>query len=165
MFAETSQLNEVMANEGAWRRLNPALHCGQTKMKFKAMGPGSADLQLDIGIVNKCTLFCIREFVKAVNTWHGILALLSLIGNEHPLPLTQLPESCGHSLQQNTLGLVLVAPYDGCNVIQEVQLYPYWINQLKMYIVATGLTTSEGILVVLLNKCSFILRVLDFSKI
>ncbi|XP_034469744.1 uncharacterized protein LOC117778350 [Hippoglossus hippoglossus] len=86
--SETSQLNEVMANEGAWRRLNPTLHCGQTKMKFKAMGPGAADLQLDIG-------------------------------NEHPLPLTQLPESCGHSLQQSTLGLVLVAPYDGCNVIQE----------------------------------------------
>ncbi|XP_034468954.1 uncharacterized protein LOC117777946 [Hippoglossus hippoglossus] len=88
MFAETLQLNEVMANEGAWKRLNPALRCGQTKMKFKAMGPGAADLQLNIG-------------------------------NEHPLPLTQLPESCGHSLQQSTLGLVLVAPYDGCNVIQE----------------------------------------------
>ncbi|XP_062259491.1 uncharacterized protein LOC133967844 [Platichthys flesus] len=100
MFAETSQLNEVMPNEGAWRRLNPALHCGQTKMKFTAMGPGAADLQLDIG-------------------------------KEHPLPLTQLPESCGFSLQPNALGLVLVAPYDGCNVIQENGNYVVSMTWLK----------------------------------
>ncbi|XP_019960448.1 uncharacterized protein [Paralichthys olivaceus] len=88
MFAQTSQLNEVMANEGAWRRLNPALHCGQTQMNFTAMRLGAADLQLDIG-------------------------------KGDPLPLTQLSESCGYSMQQSAMGLVLVAPYDGCNMIQE----------------------------------------------
>lgn len=53
MFAQASQLKEVMANEAAWKRLNPTLHCGQTKMKFKAMGPGAVDLQLNIGIVTQ----------------------------------------------------------------------------------------------------------------
>jgi len=51
MFEQTSQLKDGMANEAAWRRLNLTLHCGRTKMKLKAMGPGAADLQLDKGIV------------------------------------------------------------------------------------------------------------------
>ncbi|XP_039998600.1 leucine-rich repeat extensin-like protein 2 isoform X2 [Xiphias gladius] len=85
---QTSQLKDAMANEAAWRRLNPTLHCGQTKMKLKAMGPGAANLQLDTG-------------------------------NARPLPLIRVPEACGYSRQQNALGLVLVVPYDGCNVIRE----------------------------------------------
>ncbi|KAG7229307.1 hypothetical protein INR49_012965 [Caranx melampygus] len=85
---QMSQLKDIMANEAAWRRLNATLHCGQTQMKLKAMGPGAADLQLNMG-------------------------------NARYLPLTQVPEICGYSLQQNALGLDLVAPYNGCNVIHE----------------------------------------------
>ncbi|XP_042353750.1 adhesive plaque matrix protein-like [Plectropomus leopardus] len=88
MFERTSQLEDNMANDTAWRRLNPSLHCGQSKMKLKAMGPGAADLKLDMG-------------------------------NARPLPLSQVPETCGYSMRQNALGLILVVPYDGCNVIQE----------------------------------------------
>ncbi|XP_040911549.1 adhesive plaque matrix protein-like [Toxotes jaculatrix] len=88
MFEQALQLKDVMAKEAAWRRLNPTLHCGQTKMKLKVMGPEAAALQLDMG-------------------------------NTHPLPLSQVPETCGYSVQQNALGLVLVVPYDGCNVMQE----------------------------------------------
>ena len=39
-----------MVDEAAWRRLNISLTCGQGKMKFKAMGPGASDFQLDMGI-------------------------------------------------------------------------------------------------------------------
>lgn len=46
-----SQLKDITANETAWRRLNATLYCGQTKMKLKAMGPGAADLYLDMGTV------------------------------------------------------------------------------------------------------------------
>lgn len=51
-----SQLKDITANEAAWRRLNATLHCGETKMKLKAMGPGAADLQLDMGIVTQPSL-------------------------------------------------------------------------------------------------------------
>ncbi|XP_018532225.1 uncharacterized protein LOC108883498 isoform X2 [Lates calcarifer] len=91
MSEQTSQLKEVLPNEAVWRHLNPTLHCGQTQMKLKAMGPGAADLQLDMGTAR-------------------------------PLPLIQVPKTCGYSMQQNTLGLVLVVPYDGCNVVQEDEL-------------------------------------------
>lgn len=50
MLGQTSQLET--AQEAAWRRLNPKLYCGQTNMKLKVMGPGAADLQLDMGISN-----------------------------------------------------------------------------------------------------------------
>lgn len=54
MSEQTSQLEDNMADEAAWRRLNPSLHCGQSKMKIKAMGPGAADLKLDMGNVTPC---------------------------------------------------------------------------------------------------------------
>ncbi|KAI9544783.1 hypothetical protein NQZ68_001661 [Dissostichus eleginoides] len=57
-------------------------------MKLKAMGPGAADFQLDMG-------------------------------NANSLHLIQVPKICGYTMRQNELGLVLVVPYDGCNVIIE----------------------------------------------
>ncbi|XP_034411247.1 tyrosine-protein phosphatase non-receptor type 23-like [Cyclopterus lumpus] len=40
-------------------------------------------------------------------------------GNASPMPLSQVPRSCGYGMQNNPLGLVLLVPYDGCNVAQE----------------------------------------------
>nr|XP_049602897.1 uncharacterized protein LOC125984761 isoform X2 [Syngnathus scovelli] len=40
------------------------------------------------------------------------------LGSGRSLPLNQLPESCGHLLNQNSLSLVFVVWYGGCNVIQ-----------------------------------------------
>ncbi|XP_040028287.2 uncharacterized protein LOC120816613 [Gasterosteus aculeatus] len=40
-------------------------------------------------------------------------------GNEPPIPLSQVPPSCGYGMQKNSLGLVLLVPYDGCNVVVE----------------------------------------------
>jgi len=41
-------------------------------------------------------------------------------GNGSPMPLNQVPRYCGYGMQKNPLGLVLLVPYDGCNVVQEV---------------------------------------------
>lgn len=36
--------------------------------------------------------------------------------------LSQVPSSCGYSMQRNSLALVMLVPYDGCNVVKEVGL-------------------------------------------
>lgn len=59
MLEQTSQLEDAMAKEAAWRRLKPYLHCGQNKMKLKAMGPRAADIQLDMGIVTQPNFYTI----------------------------------------------------------------------------------------------------------
>lgn len=48
MLEQSSQPEN--APEAAWKRLKPTLSCDQNKMKLKAMGPGAAYLQLDMGI-------------------------------------------------------------------------------------------------------------------
>ncbi|TDH05463.1 hypothetical protein EPR50_G00122660 [Perca flavescens] len=35
----------------------------------------------------------------------------------------QVPSTCGYSIQRNSLALVMLVPYDGCNVVQEVGSY------------------------------------------
>ncbi|XP_062413846.1 uncharacterized protein LOC119203208 [Pungitius pungitius] len=40
-------------------------------------------------------------------------------GNEPPIPLSQVPQSCGYGMQKNSLGLILLVPYDGCNMVVE----------------------------------------------
>ncbi|XP_028988417.1 uncharacterized protein LOC114844906 [Betta splendens] len=83
---------QLSPQEAAWRRLNPSLSCGATRMKLRAMGPGAANLQLDMGQVN---------------------------GVARSLPLIHVPRSCGYTMRQNALGLVLLVPYDGCGVTQQ----------------------------------------------
>ncbi|XP_049889193.1 uncharacterized protein LOC126382944 [Epinephelus moara] len=39
--------------------------------------------------------------------------------NAAPMPLSQVPSTCGYNMQRNPLGLVMLVPYDGCNMIQE----------------------------------------------
>lgn len=46
---------------------------------------------------------------------------------DNPLPLNQVPETCGYTTMKRNLGLVLNVSYDGCNVIQEK-----WNIALKM---------------------------------
>ncbi|KAK2822381.1 hypothetical protein Q5P01_022446 [Channa striata] len=36
-----------------------------------------------------------------------------------PMPLSQVPSTCGYSMQTDPLALVMIVPYDGCNVLQE----------------------------------------------
>ncbi|XP_035526006.1 leucine-rich repeat extensin-like protein 5 [Morone saxatilis] len=39
--------------------------------------------------------------------------------NAAPVPLSQVPSACGYSMQRNSLALVMLVPYDGCNMVQE----------------------------------------------
>ncbi|KAJ4920525.1 hypothetical protein JOQ06_022658, partial [Pogonophryne albipinna] len=41
-------------------------------------------------------------------------------GNAPPMPLSQVPSTCGNSMQRNSHALVMLVPYDGCNMVQEV---------------------------------------------
>ncbi|XP_060899716.1 uncharacterized protein LOC132978529 [Labrus mixtus] len=40
-------------------------------------------------------------------------------GKAHPMPLSQIPPTCGYTMQRNPLALVMLVPYDGCNMVQE----------------------------------------------
>ncbi|XP_023261293.1 vegetative cell wall protein gp1-like [Seriola lalandi dorsalis] len=40
-------------------------------------------------------------------------------GNAPPMPLSQVPSTCGYSMQRNSLALVMLVPFDGCNMVQE----------------------------------------------
>ncbi|KAJ4937372.1 hypothetical protein JOQ06_001935, partial [Pogonophryne albipinna] len=40
-------------------------------------------------------------------------------GNAPPMPLSQVPSTCGYSMQRNSHALVMLVPYDGCNMVQE----------------------------------------------
>ncbi|KAK5889003.1 hypothetical protein CesoFtcFv8_015048 [Champsocephalus esox] len=40
-------------------------------------------------------------------------------GNAPPMPLSQVPSTCGYNMQRNSHALEMLVPYDGCNMIQE----------------------------------------------
>ncbi|XP_059200745.1 uncharacterized protein LOC131980513 [Centropristis striata] len=40
-------------------------------------------------------------------------------GHAPPMPLSQVPSTCGYNMQKNSLGLAMMVPYDGCNMVQE----------------------------------------------
>ncbi|XP_047446106.1 uncharacterized protein LOC125011120 isoform X2 [Mugil cephalus] len=51
---------------------------------------------------------------------HNKMALKAMEpGSALSFPLIQVPETCDYSTHHNELGLVLVVPYDGCNVMLE----------------------------------------------
>ncbi|XP_059200827.1 adhesive plaque matrix protein-like [Centropristis striata] len=60
LLEQTSQQGDNMA-EAAWRRMSVSLHCGQSKMKIKAMGPGSVNLELAMGNGPPLPLFQVPE--------------------------------------------------------------------------------------------------------
>ncbi|XP_028283797.1 vegetative cell wall protein gp1-like [Parambassis ranga] len=49
----------------------------------------------------------------------GASQLSVLKGPASPVPLSQVPSTCGYNMHRNSLALVLQVPFDGCNVIQE----------------------------------------------
>ncbi|KAK5921257.1 hypothetical protein CgunFtcFv8_024975 [Champsocephalus gunnari] len=41
-------------------------------------------------------------------------------GNAPPMLLSQVPSTCGYSMQRNSHAFVMLVPYDGCNMVQEL---------------------------------------------
>ncbi|KAM6920157.1 uncharacterized protein PEZ65_012191 isoform 1-T1 [Lycodopsis pacificus] len=54
--------------------------------------------------------------------------------NASPMPLSQVPHSCGYSMLRNSLVLVMFVPYDGCNMVQEGGSYvlPMHLNGIPV---------------------------------
>ncbi|CAG07641.1 unnamed protein product [Tetraodon nigroviridis] len=53
------------------------------------------------------------------------------IGADDPLPLNQVPKSCGYTMRKSALDFVLAVSYDGCNIIRENGIYVLkmrWLN-------------------------------------
>ncbi|XP_054452700.1 protein piccolo-like [Anoplopoma fimbria] len=40
-------------------------------------------------------------------------------GNAPPMPLSQVPSTCGYGINRNSLWLIMSVPYNGCNIVQE----------------------------------------------
>ncbi|XP_008332199.1 protein PELPK1 isoform X4 [Cynoglossus semilaevis] len=81
---------EINPKEMAWSRMSPQLQCSKDQMKFTATGPGSS-----------------------------LLAVEQKQENAPPMPLSQVPPSCGYTMHRSPLTLALLVPFDGCNVVQE----------------------------------------------
>ncbi|MEQ2276519.1 hypothetical protein XENORESO_003737 [Xenotaenia resolanae] len=58
---QTNSKEDNMIEGTAWRSSNSSLHCGRNKMKFKMMGPGATELQLDMGNADPVLLSQVPE--------------------------------------------------------------------------------------------------------
>ncbi|MEY6296630.1 hypothetical protein WJF85_29745, partial [Salmonella enterica subsp. enterica serovar Corvallis] len=58
---QTDSKEDNMIEATAWRSSNSSLHCGRNKMKFKVMGPGATELQLDMGNADPVPLSQVPE--------------------------------------------------------------------------------------------------------
>jgi hypothetical protein len=45
------------------------------------------------------------------------------------LPLASVPESCGYTVNQDSAGLELTVPYDGCKITEKVMLMSFWCSR------------------------------------
>ncbi|XP_031611803.2 vegetative cell wall protein gp1-like [Oreochromis aureus] len=64
-------------------------------------------------------LLCGGDRMKFRVVGRGVSQLAVDQANAPPVPLSQVPPSCGYNMQRNLLSLVMMVPYDGCSVVQE----------------------------------------------
>ncbi|CAN9509873.1 unnamed protein product [Ophioblennius macclurei] len=69
------------------------------------------------------SLLCAEAAMMLKATGPAAAELQVDLGGAVALPVTQLPERCGYSIQQDGLDLVVVVPLDGCGVTQKDQKY------------------------------------------
>ncbi|KAF3699330.1 hypothetical protein EXN66_Car015017 [Channa argus] len=103
----------------------PEMMLGQTLQLETAVADEAAWRRL------KPTLLCGLTKMKLKVMGPGAAHLQLDTGNAHTLPLIQVPKTCGYSMQQNALGLILVVPYNGCRVLQENGFYVLPMSWLK----------------------------------
>ncbi|KAG5285969.1 hypothetical protein AALO_G00009550 [Alosa alosa] len=63
-------------------------------------------------------LLCTNDLMKFSAQGPGYSSL-QLDRSGQPLPLSQLPQDCGYSVYRSLVGIVFIAPLDGCDVIQQ----------------------------------------------
>lgn len=123
------QTYDASSREAAWRRMVPLLLCGGDRMKFRVVGRGASELAVDQGKQAGLTFFLPFFLFCKVSIWlHRHVNLFPPIANAPPVPLSQVPPNCGYNMQRNLMSLVMMVPYDGCSVVQEVIL-----TEIKSY--------------------------------
>ena len=116
--------------EAAWKRMAPSLQCGGDQMKFRAVGPGASQFTVDQGnwldwsVVPYICHVHLMSCPRVRLYWDCPFILYPCPGNAHPMLLSQVPSTCGYTMQRNSLALVMLVPYDGCNMVQEVLSFP-----------------------------------------
>uniref|UniRef100_A0A8C5FFD1 Atrophin-1-like n=1 Tax=Gadus morhua TaxID=8049 RepID=A0A8C5FFD1_GADMO len=97
---------------------------------FRAQGNGNANpssvavqklMQTEPNV--ECTGDSMKLNVKGSFSTPGALFVVDRGSSLAPLPLSELPSSCGYTLKTTQRDLVLVAPYDGCFVSLEEEGY------------------------------------------
>uniref|UniRef100_A0A665TUG0 Uncharacterized protein n=1 Tax=Echeneis naucrates TaxID=173247 RepID=A0A665TUG0_ECHNA len=69
------------------------------------------------------SLQCGAEQMKLRVVGHGASNFAVDQGSGSSLPLSQVPSTCGYTMQRNSLALIMYVPYDGCSVVQEDASY------------------------------------------
>lgn len=114
--------------KSTWRLLNASLECGSEEFTLKAMGLDAADLQLEEGKETCSNIAKVKQ---------ELTAPFFLSGNGKHLPLIYLPKECGFSVKQTVLGLIVIVPYGGCGVKQEVFSHLSQTYRCKIYSLLT----------------------------
>lgn len=84
------------------------------------MGPGLSSFAVEQGDLTVLSLkFTTQVFSPMIALTHNEI-LFPHTERAPAMPLTQIPATCGYNMQRNALGFAMYAPYDGCNMIQEV---------------------------------------------
>ncbi|KAK5859946.1 hypothetical protein PBY51_021461 [Eleginops maclovinus] len=65
------------------------------------------------------SLQCGRDQLKFRAVGPGTSHFAVEQGSAPPMPLSHVPSTCGYSMQRNSLALLMLVPYDGCNMVQE----------------------------------------------
>uniref|UniRef100_A0AAQ6A946 Uncharacterized protein n=1 Tax=Amphiprion ocellaris TaxID=80972 RepID=A0AAQ6A946_AMPOC len=65
------------------------------------------------------TLQCLKDQMKFRAVGPAASQLLLDRGYAPPIPLSHIPPSCGYNVQKNSMALVMLIPFNGCNVYQK----------------------------------------------
>ncbi|XP_038145161.1 leucine-rich repeat extensin-like protein 5 [Cyprinodon tularosa] len=65
------------------------------------------------------SLHCFGDHMKFRYLGPGASQFSVMQANGHPIPLSMLPSRCGFRMHGNSMAFVMIAPYQGCNMIQQ----------------------------------------------
>ncbi|MEQ2266164.1 hypothetical protein XENORESO_019778, partial [Xenotaenia resolanae] len=65
------------------------------------------------------SLHCFGDHMKFRSLGPGASQLAVVQANDPPMPLSMVPPRCGYRMYGNLMAFVMIAPYEGCNMIQQ----------------------------------------------
>ncbi|XP_058236255.1 uncharacterized protein LOC131346696 [Hemibagrus wyckioides] len=133
---ETEKLNHFNTSSSSnTYMLTPRQGGADVKDLFQSDSPGF-DGQSVQGKVNLSSTHITEEWLRmrphvqcspaaiilTAKGWMHVYLLVDRVGAS-PVPLLHLPSQCGYNVRATWRDLVLIAPYDGCYVLQQVTEY------------------------------------------